>query len=68
MCLTIRPLLLVLGAHCFTFLQARHFCKAQNGSYHQKFILGYLFRAALRLRGSKCARRSAPVKGPTFQG
>ena len=53
------------GAHGFSFLQVRHFWKAPTSNAHQNFTLGYLLTPALRSVCSKCARKSAPVQGPT---
>ena len=63
MCWTIRA---PPGAHCFGFLQVRHFCKARTVGSHHNFILGHLLKPCLRSRGSKCARLSAAFQGPTI--
>ena len=52
MCSTIRP---YLGAHCFGFLQPRHFCKAPISSSHEVFVSSFLLTAAQRFGGPKCA-------------
>ena len=48
MCSTICPL---LGTHCFSFLQLRHFCKARTNSSHHNFILCHLLTRGLRSGG-----------------
>ena len=58
MCSTIRP---CPGAHCFSFLQTRHFWKAPTISSHGNLILTYLLTPGMRFGGSKCAQLSAPV-------
>ena len=53
------------GAHCTSFLQTKHFCKAPTSSSHKNLILGFLPKAKQRYGGSKWARLSAPIQGPT---
>ena len=50
------PMCHLLGAHCFSFLQVRHFWKATTSSYDQKKNLGYLSTLTQRFsRLEKCS-------------
>ena len=64
MCLTICPR---VGAHYFSLLQPRHFCKAPTSNCHQDFISCFLLKGIQRSESPKCARLSAPAGGPLFQ-
>ena len=64
MCSTIRHL---PGAHCFGFLQTRHFWKARTNGSYQNLGLGHLVTPTQRSEGSKCAALSDPSRGPLFQ-
>ena len=64
MCLTIRPL---PRAHGFSFVQVRHSCKTLTSGSQENFILSHLRTSTQTSGGSKCARLSAPSRGPLFR-
>ena len=52
-------------AHCPRFFSTKHICDAPTYGFHQNLFLVELVTAAQRSKPSKCARLSAPKKGPT---
>ena len=60
------PTALVRGSPVSVSCKTRIFVKPRPvPCSHYKLILGYLLTRGLRSEGSKCARLSAPIQGPT---
>ena len=61
MCSTICPR---KRARCFKIFLTEHVCNAPTSSFHQNLFFLELVTVAQRSKSSKCARLSAPEKGP----